>query len=1222
MDATRQPGDIVDSVKVGDVDVLYGDADSLCGANTAGAARTSGGAGGPGGAELLVKRKGVRVYDANIDDLLGPMYKEMERRPLRQWTTAPPAALPNAPEGWEGANGPHSSSSSGAESSAVGGAGARWSSDDGRGGDGAGDDAHGDDGDTGPALPIRIRRRRRAAVREAGGGRARGQSLNVRDSLKDILVVLFCRQMAAALDLRDGGDASGEKLLRWTVAALRSKRASDKHLSNKVLSTKAWSLRRSGCVGAVVHFKDKGALDNTARDNSIALEVSLSEADEVVVCCSRGAEDCLRTGCVHREAVTHALDEMMKCTQMTMVDILATMSEDLRVSAMNQGIAVLYGKRFCVVRTEGSSWPFAVVRRKRDGMWLCHACPHGPSSCTHAMAARDAGNNEQSEASGDEDIINGLGRRGRRRGNLVYSFNKRPLVPSEQSQAQHAKFMKAAQEGQVVNIDASKCCPTCGGKRPVNVPLSVLKGVVEFGAGSVQSGVGHWWCHMCKRTCVVDGLEQGLVMCSQYTAYTEVFLFEAAVNLCRNASFITSTYDLRASFHQLSQHHTLPLSLDHLRSLPLFRSTVLLFVYLVIQGLPAALSTCAICARADGSLPVICFDGLQLGFNLRYRTAFERITVKLMPIPRASIMAQLISDSAVARALGSVLTVATSEHQTVRQKAVENLTAVKGHVIALAILDGDVHIPGEADNLAGTAPHASGLSRSRGWDPAVDGGVHPAVLDFIREVFLCGRAARKVALTVAGASQKLRRKIPAELMARVNAVIARGPGDAEADSDSSDGGNAKLPQLDLAAFSQAVGDPGLLDAGGAAGQRRRDGALMRIIPAIPSTAATTSQLIDFVRAVVVDPVVVWAPSGNWAGVHTLVKALAAEPFEQSALAEASRSTVVKDQRLLHGAVTALYPVLCSQPRVRDLLVNLLLAICETNQRYLDFVNADAAKKLPVVDGQVMAATAEEMAANGTTKAYHPFEYTKRWLEVPASVERFQDVYGTRVDGANLFLRTGQWAPSFPPLRAIPDFLALAGAPVDNPECNHIMGEENMFTGGTFSASCTCSHPKTIGVVVLDGSEGQRMPIELIAQRMPTMPDWVVYDFACATLKTALSRLPVFGTFVSKVVDRFHWFRNHLWCSKAMNPDSHVPLDGRNTSASEERNAASRRLQNFLRLVNQRNFILFTIYQQAVGNAVAMHRDVQTPNMVDRWPLWYRKKFVDTTVGRGPGGSDV
>lgn len=205
-------------------------------------------------------------------------------------------------------------------------------------------------------------------------------------------------------------------------------------------------------------------------------------------------------------------------------------------------------------------------------------------------------------------------------------------------------------------------------------------------------------------------------------------------------------------------------------------------------------------------------------------------------------------------------------------------------------------------------------------------------------------------------------------MARVNAVIARGASGDTSGSDTDDRGDEHRAHPFADSFSRDAGDPGLLDAGGAAGQRQRDNALMRIIRSIPSTAATISKLIEFIRAVVVDPVVVWAPSGDWAGVHALVGALAAEPFEPRALLAARRSAAVTNQRLLHGAIMALYPVLCSQPRVRDIFTNLLLAICEKNERYLKFVNDDAVDKLPTAGGLVLAASVEEMAANGATKA--------------------------------------------------------------------------------------------------------------------------------------------------------------------------------------------------------------------------------------------------------------
>ena len=79
-------------------------------------------------------------------------------------------------------------------------------------------------------------------------------------------------------------------------------------------------------------------------------------------------------------------------------------------------------------------------------------------------------------------------------------------------------------------------------------------------------------------------------------------------------------------------------------------------------------------------------------------------------------------------------------------------------------------------------------------------------------------------------------------------------------------------------------------------------------------------------------------------------------------------------------------------------------------------------------------------------------------------------YGDRSRDSRDYLVSGQWVPSFPPVRALPDFVSIRSGADDCPECSHIMRTANRFTGGTFSDSCTCTHPKTVGVVVLEGSE--------------------------------------------------------------------------------------------------------------------------------------------------------
>jgi len=180
-----------------------------------------------------------------------------------------------------------------------------------------------------------------------------------------------------------------------------------------------------------------------------------------------------------------------------------------------------------------------------------------------------------------------------------------------------------------------------------------------------------------------------------------------------------------------------------------------------------------------------------------------------------------------------------------------------------------------------------------------------------------------------------------------------------------------------------------------------------------------------------------------------------------------------------------------------------------------------------------------------------------------------------------------------------------------------MGSENTHTGGTVGVFCTCSHPKCLGVIVLTGAESQRMPLELfVAQRFFLMPLTIIYDFACATLKSALVRLPSIARRVAPKCDRFHWGENHTDCSAALIRISYASKDAINTSSCEERNALSRRQQPHLRQMKQDQLITFTVYQQAVPNAVAMHRCSKAVGAAHEWPEWFRRLHVDVV------GTDV
>lgn len=133
--------------------------------------------------------------------------------------------------------------------------------------------------------------------------------------------------------------------------------------------------------------------------------------------------------------------------------------------------------------------------------------------------------------------------------------------------------------------------------------------------------------------------------------------------------------------------------------------------------------------------------------------------------------------------------------------------------------------------------------------------------------------------------------------------------------------------------------------------RERTAALLRVRPHIPTTAGTAALLADFLCAVTVDPVVVWAPRKNSTAVSAWEAALGATPFRIVAIRSALGIDDVMEVRLLHGAWVVLYNSLRSSrspgPGVRDVLLNLFVALYCTGLRYDAYIEDDARANLRV-----------------------------------------------------------------------------------------------------------------------------------------------------------------------------------------------------------------------------------------------------------------------------------
>lgn len=92
----------------------------------------------------------------------------------------------------------------------------------------------------------------------------------------------------------------------------------------------------------------------------------------------------------------------------------------------------------------------------------------------------------------------------------------------------------------------------------------------------MQATVETWRCQKCLFLILPDGKARGVVFQSCYTAYSEAFLFEVAVNLARNGSSLHSASYLREAFQELHPGSKYPLATKRMRSVTTLRKTLLL----------------------------------------------------------------------------------------------------------------------------------------------------------------------------------------------------------------------------------------------------------------------------------------------------------------------------------------------------------------------------------------------------------------------------------------------------------------------------------------------------------------------------------------------------------------------------------------------------------------------------------------------------------------------
>lgn len=94
--------------------------------------------------------------------------------------------------------------------------------------------------------------------------------------------------------------------------------------------------------------------------------------------------------------------------------------------------------------------------------------------------------------------------------------------------------------------------------------------------------------------------------------------FDTAVGLSRNGYSLRSSAYLREAYRELCVEDVLPDATTALGSVSTHLKAVVLYLSLVIAGSPSTVTRCRRCVCPDGSYAIICFDGLQLGYRLKF----------------------------------------------------------------------------------------------------------------------------------------------------------------------------------------------------------------------------------------------------------------------------------------------------------------------------------------------------------------------------------------------------------------------------------------------------------------------------------------------------------------------------------------------------------------------------------------------------------------------------
>lgn len=136
----------------------------------------------------------------------------------------------------------------------------------------------------------------------------------------------------------------------------------------------------------------------------------------------------------------------------------------------------------------------------------------------------------------------------------------------------------------------------------------------------------------------------------------------------------------------------------------------------------------------------------------------------------------------------------------------------------------------------------------------------------------------------------------------------------------------------------------------------------------------------------------------------------------------------------------------------------------------------------------------------------------------------------------------------------------------------------------------------LGFVILDKREGPPALLNTIMTRFALLPEYIIYDFGCGAVRSALTKLPWLLCDSTILSDEFHVV-NHV-CSVSFDPRSFLTLNKANTVAHEQRNRAIKLLSRVLRASGQTEYTRLLAYHTFIHNVRAHARSASPDPLPD------------------------